>query len=132
MERQQLEQHSPVRPGLRHGQRSGRRRRYRIAPRRKDRPVPLTDGAVISYPAGYRQRQSVPACTGSSGRRILPGSQCPVAGEFLLCELDKTAQTWTQAGNPIAQETVNQPVLAAADHTIYCLYNIRLETVSKS
>lgn len=34
----------------------------------------------------------------------------------------KTAQTWTQAGNPIAQETVNQPVLAAADHTIYCLY----------
>ena len=82
-----------------------------------------TDGAVISYPlpdtAKDRAFQLVPAAA-DGGFYLAVNAQSP--GEFLLCELDKTAQTWTQAGNPIAQETVNQPVLAAADHTIYCLY----------
>mgnify|MGYP000840352329 FL=1 len=77
-----------------------------------------TDGAVISYPlpdtAKDRAFQLVPAAA-DGGFYLAVNAQSP--GEFLLCELDKTAQTWTQAGNPIAQETVNQPVLAAADHT---------------
>lgn len=42
--------------------------------------------------------------------------------EFSLYALHPESKTWSLTGNPIAQELVNQPILAAQNNTIYCLY----------
>ncbi len=79
--------------------------------------------SVTAYP--------LPEAVQGRAFQIVPtesGSTCYLAintqnpEEFSLYALHPETKTWSLTGNPIAQEMVNQPVLAAQGNAMYCLY----------
>ena len=81
------------------------------------------DGTATAYelPAALQGNvfQMVPVLSGGN-LYVAANSQSP--NEFDLYRLNQETASFETVGNTIAHEIVNQPVLAAKDGTIYCLY----------
>ena len=81
------------------------------------------DGTATAYelPAALQGNvfQMVPVLSGGN-LYVAANSQSPNA--FDLYRLNQETASFETVGNTIAHEIVNQPVLAAKDGTIYCLY----------
>lgn len=82
-----------------------------------------SDGTATAYelPAALQEKvfQMVPVLSGGN-LYVAANSQSP--NEFDLYRLNQETASFETVGNTIAHEIVNQPVLAAKDGTIYCLY----------
>ena len=95
-----------------------------IAPSGGKNPIYFwEDGTIISYPLSEslvdRAFQIIPVLSNGTFY-IAVDAQNPEV--FELYQLQKQTKTWELTGNSIAQELVNQSVLAAKNEKLYCLY----------